>query len=107
MFRCANYAAVVRFSTARAVCVGGGTQSAWGGRRGGEFGEAAAQYVVLDAGEELRGIQAVEFSTDVKCCDETGVGFMLVVERAVPRSARRLLTWPARSARFGVDAGGG
>jgi hypothetical protein len=42
-----------------AVCVGGGSQTAWGGRGGGEFGEAAAQYVVLDAGEELRGPQAV------------------------------------------------
>ena len=30
-----------------------------GGRSGGEFGEAATLYVVLDAGEELRGIQAV------------------------------------------------
>ena len=52
-------------------------------------------------------LASVEFSTDVKCCDETGVGFMLVVERAVPRSAWRLLTWPARSAGFVVDAGGG
>ena len=42
-----------------AVCGGGGSQTAWGGRGGGEFGEAAAQYVVLDAGEELRGVQAV------------------------------------------------
>ena len=42
-----------------AVCGGGGSQTAWGGRRGGEFGEAAAQYVVLDPGEELRGLQAV------------------------------------------------
>ena len=42
-----------------AVCGGGGSQTAWGGCRGDEFGEAAAQYVVLDTGEELRGIQAV------------------------------------------------
>ena len=62
---------------------------------------APGEQVVIDE------LGAVEFSTDVKCCDETGVGFMLVVERAVPRSARRLLTWPARSARFVVDAGGG
>ena len=35
------------------------SQKAWGGWRGGEFGEAAAQYAVLDAGEELRGVEAV------------------------------------------------
>ena len=42
-----------------AVCGGGGSQAAWGGCGGGEFGQAATQYAVLDAGEELRGIQAV------------------------------------------------
>ena len=42
-----------------AVCGGSGSQTTRGGRRGGEFGEAAAQYAVLDAGEELRGVEAV------------------------------------------------
>ena len=42
-----------------AVCGGSGSQTARGGCRGGEFGEAAAQYAVLDAGKELRGVQAV------------------------------------------------
>ena len=43
--------------------------------------------VTDDDAEELDAVRTVEFSTDVKCCDEDGVGFMLVVERAVPRSA--------------------
>ena len=42
-----------------AVCGGSGSQTARGACRGGEFGEAAAQYAVLDAGEELRGVQTV------------------------------------------------
>src|SRR6201984_1862329 len=42
-----------------AVCAGGGSQTAWGGCGGGEFSHAAAQYAVLDTGEELRGVQAV------------------------------------------------
>lgn len=42
-----------------AVCGGGGSQMARGGGRGGEFGQAAAQYAVLDVGKEFRGIEAV------------------------------------------------
>jgi hypothetical protein len=50
---------------------------------------------------------AVEFSTDVKCCDESGGRFMLVAERAMPWSAWRLLSWHARSARCVVGVCGG
>ena len=50
---------------------------------------------------------AVEFSTDVKCCDDSGGRFMLVAERAMPWSAWRLLSWHARSARCVVGVCGG
>ena len=48
-----------------------------------------------------------EFSTDVKCCDDSGGRFMLVAERAMPWSAWRLLSWHARSARCVVGVCGG
>jgi hypothetical protein len=44
----------------------------------------------------MRILSTVEFSTDVKCCDESGGRFMLVAERAMPWSAWRLLSWHAR-----------
>src|SRR6185295_14380652 len=60
------------------------------------------------AGGLMGVLGAVEFSTDVKCCDESGGRFMLVAERAMPWSAWRLLSWHARSARCveGVCGGG-
>ena len=59
MFGWANYAAVVRFSTAVRYAVAADRKGARGGPCGGEFGQAAAQYAVLHTGEELRGVQAV------------------------------------------------
>ena len=59
------------------------------------------------SGELMRVLGAVEFSTDVKCCDESGGRFMLVAERAMPWSAWRLLSWHARSARCVVGVCGG
>ena len=38
-------------------------------------------------GRLVRVLGAVEFSTDVKCCDDSGGRFMLVAERAMPWSA--------------------
>jgi uncharacterized protein YbjT (DUF2867 family) len=59
-------------------------------------------------GEELMLELGVnEFSTDVKCCDDSGGRFMLVAERAMPWSAWRLLSWHARSARCVVGVCGG
>src|SRR5258708_38448843 len=48
------------------------------------------------SGGLMRVLGAVEFSTDVKCCDDSGGRFMLVAERAMPWSAWRLLSWHAR-----------
>ena len=58
-------------------------------------------------GRLMRVLGPVEFSTDVKCCDESGGRFMLVAERAMPWSAWRLLSWHARSARCVVGVCGG
>src|SRR4029077_8892349 len=58
-------------------------------------------------GRLVRVLGAVEFSTDVKCCDDSGGRFMLVAERAMPWSAWRLLSWHARSARGVVGVCGG
>src|SRR4029077_18348118 len=58
-------------------------------------------------GRLVRVLHPVEFSTDVKCCDESGGRFMLVAERAMPWSAWRLLSWHARSARCVVGVCGG
>ena len=58
-------------------------------------------------GRLVRVLRPVEFSTDVKCCDDSGGRFMLVAERAMPWSAWRLLSWHARSARCVVGVCGG
>src|SRR4029079_8623459 len=71
-------------------------------RRGEAFHGAFA-----DPGRLMGVLGAVEFSTDVKCCDESGGRFMLVAERAMPWSAWRLLSWHARSARCVVGVCGG
>src|SRR6478672_9965893 len=60
-----------------------------------------------DPGRLMGVLGPVEFSTDVKCCDESGGRFMLVAERAMPWSAWRLLSWHARSARCVVGVCGG
>ena len=60
-----------------------------------------------DPGRLMGVLGPVEFSTDVKCCDDSGGRFMLVAERAMPWSAWRLLSWHARSARCVVDVCGG
>src|SRR5271166_5102736 len=59
------------------------------------------------SGGLMRILGSIEFSTDVKCCDESGGRFMLVAERAMPWSAWRLLSWHARSARCVVGVCGG
>jgi hypothetical protein len=59
------------------------------------------------SGALMRVLGSIEFSTDVKCCDESGGRFMLVAERAMPWSAWRLLSWHARSARCVVGVCGG
>jgi hypothetical protein len=59
------------------------------------------------SGGLMRVLGTVEFSTDVKCCDESGGRFMLVAERAMPWSVWRLLSWHARSARCVVGVCGG
>ena len=59
------------------------------------------------SGRLMGVLGAVEFSTDVKCCDDSGGRFMLVAERAMPWSAWRLLSWHARSARCVVGVCGG
>ena len=58
-------------------------------------------------GRLMRVLGPVEFSTDVKCCDDSGGRFMLGAERAMPWSAWRLLSWHARSARCVVGVCGG
>ena len=60
-----------------------------------------------DPGRLMGVLGAVELSTDVKCCDDSGGWFMLVAERAMPWSAWRLLSWHARSARCVVGVCGG
>ena len=75
----------------------------WACRRRGE----AFHRPFAVPGRLMGVLGAVEFSTDVKCCDDSGGRFMLVAERAMPWSAWRLLSWHARSARCVVGVCGG
>ena len=84
-----------------------GVDTAFGGN-----GENIASLTVAlnpfpDPGRLMGVLGPVEFSTDVKCCDDSGGRFMLVAERAMPWSAWRLLSWHARSARCVVGVCGG
>jgi len=74
---------------------------------GGAGGAEALHGASAVPGRLMRVLRPVEFSTDVKCCDESGGRLMLVAERAMPWSAWRLLSWHARSARCVVGVCGG